>query len=124
MSRRLLRKGKNMEDKRMSTWALMRFSGENFYDGCMIRYGYLIYDYTHQQMIAVQFHTAIRQSRPKKAVVVDSTNSMHHLSLPSTLLALALPLLSQYALPTLANTEIINFEAGKPIPVAPLSENW
>jgi hypothetical protein len=68
--------------------------------------------------------TIIRQSRPKKAIDVDSTNSMHHLNLPSTLLALALPLLSQYALPTLANTEIINFEAGKPVHVAPLSENW
>jgi len=51
---------------------------------------------------------------------------MRHLSLPSTstLLVLALPLLSQYALPTLANTEIINFDAGKPVPVTPPSENW
>ena len=64
----------------------------------------------------------MRLSQPKKAIA----NSMRHLSLSSTstLLALALPLLSQYALPTLANTEIINFEAGKPVPVAPLSGNW
>jgi len=99
----------------MSTWAL-RVSGENFYDACMIRYGYLIYFYTHQQALFSYGHKPIST---KKAIAV----SMRHLS-TSTLLALALPLLSQYALPTLANTEIINFEAGKPVPVAPLSGNW
>ncbi|KAI0253289.1 hypothetical protein BJV78DRAFT_226556 [Lactifluus subvellereus] len=39
-------------------------------------------------------------------------------------LTFALPLLGYYALPTLANTEIINFAAGKPVPVAPLAGNW
>jgi hypothetical protein len=39
-------------------------------------------------------------------------------------LTFALPLLGHYALPTLANTEIINFAAGTPVPVAPLVGNW
>ncbi|KAI0299907.1 hypothetical protein BC826DRAFT_994024 [Russula brevipes] len=36
----------------------------------------------------------------------------------------ALLLLAYYAFPILANTEIINFAAGNPVPVAPLPENW
>jgi hypothetical protein len=36
----------------------------------------------------------------------------------------ALLLLAYYALPILANTEITNFAAGNPVPVAPLPENW
>ena len=40
-------------------------------------------------------------------------------------LAFALQLLFQHALPTLANTEIINFIAGNPITVPPLQlQNW
>jgi hypothetical protein len=38
---------------------------------------------------------------------------------------LLLTLALQHALPTLANTEIINFAAGNPIPVLPLpQQNW
>jgi hypothetical protein len=48
---------------------------------------------------------------------------LHWYRLP---LALALQLLfQQHALPTLANTEIINFAVGDPIPVPPLPrQNW
>jgi hypothetical protein len=54
----------------------------------------------------------------KKAIVSVSMGRLH---LPVTF---ALLLLAYHALPILANTEIINFAAGNPVPVAPLPENW
>jgi hypothetical protein len=39
-------------------------------------------------------------------------------------LTFTFPLLGHYALPTLANTEITNFAAGKPVPLALLAGNW
>lgn len=48
---------------------------------------------------------------------------LHHLRRTLTL-APVLHFLSQYALPTLANTEIVNFAAGNPVLVEPFPKNW
>ena len=125
MSRRLLRKGKKyggQTDVNLGSDGVFR---RKFYDECMIRYGYLIlylYPPTNDRRTISYGHTI--STKKGNTSLIPPIRSMHHLSLSPTLLALALPLLSQYALPTLANTEIINFEAGKPILVAPLSKNW
>lgn len=73
MTRRLLRKGENLGGQTDVNLGSAGFGRKN-YDACMIRYGYLIYFYTHQQALFSYGHMPISTKKGNRCFDASPLN--------------------------------------------------